>query len=897
MKRNIIVLFSLFVFLCLAVNTAKAIVIGIDLGSQTFKVAVIGPNKFETVLNDQSGRKTISQVGWFKDERIFSSDAFNTWARNPKQIYNLVQPFLGTEYQEGMVEKVGNGFLGFKVSNDTERNTFAIQYNDEVNYSPEELTAMLLKRIKDMATAYIGSSVKDCVITIPPFLNQQQRQALLDAADLAGLNVLSLIQDVNAAALSYAVDRTFNDKNQTVVFYDMGSKYTRVSLVEFESHDEPIKGTKKNKTVSSVTVKAIDWDENLGGYDFDMVIVNYLKSLIKKQIPSANIDDVKLTIKLLKEASKMKENLSVNQQAHIFIGSLVDDIDFSASITKKEFEELSKPLVKRAIEPLKRLIERSGISLKSIDYFEVIGGAIRIPSVQQELKEYLKRDTLDKHLNGDESMSSGAAFYAASLTHYFRVKEIKFKDILPYQIDAEINYQSVNTNEGIENTEDADNNEDTATTTQSKDKKIQLFKANSKMGIKKTVSFTTENGFSLTLNNPTINKGIAVYTIDSLPTPGEKYNFTGKPKVHCGFRLTSSGIVVLEKAEAEITVSLIKQQPKPTKETKETKEKSSDDAASEEKPTEEPVIEVEPVIEYYQKTIRVPLSYTVKNLGVQPISSDLQKTMKTRLDGLDTGDRILRELRQERNNLESFIYETRDKVESNDEYISCSTKEERDELLAELEISSSWLSDAQDADNPNTEEYKQQLAAIKKKADKIINRVKERNLIPTAFDELEALIKKVTVMYNDVSKDLNITEEEHKETLQKIETISKWVKEKRGEFKAADLTKNLPFSSFEIKFKLYDLEKSMKEVLKKKKKPVKPTTTKKDKKKPAKKETEEEQSETTEQQKNQDGASEDNRNEQFKEQNEQNEQNEQQFEDGASEENEDKKESKIHDEL
>ncbi|KAM9997399.1 hypothetical protein ACTFIZ_010901 [Dictyostelium cf. discoideum] len=865
MVKNIKIFLSLFfvVVLGLLATTANSMVIGIDLGSQTFKVSLIKPGAFETVLNEQSGRKTISSVGWFKDERLFSSDSFSVWARNPKQNYNLIQAFLGIKYKEGLVEEISNGLpLGFKVKNDTVRNTVSIVYDDEINYSPEELTGMLLRRVKDMASSYAGSSIKDCAITIPPYFTQQQRQALLDAAQLAGLNVLSLIHDINAAALSFAMDRTFLEKNQSVIFYDMGARHTSVSLVEFESHNEQIKGVKKNKTVSSASVKGLEWDEKLGGFDFDMVIVNHLKTLLKKQIPSANVDDIKITIKLLKEVGKMKENLSVNQQAQIFIGSLVDDHDFQATVSKQQFEELSQSLIERSLLPLKRLIDSTGIKLKDIEFFEVVGGGVRIPFIQQALKDYLKRDTLDKHLNGDEAMSNGAAFYAASLTHYFKVKEIKLKDILLNSVDVEINNNIINSAATggetlLEETEDNEDNELNSSGNEQqptinqgglKDKKIQLFKVNSKLGIKKTVSFSSENGFSLFLNNPTINNPLATYTVSNVPTPGEKYNFTGKPKIHCSFRLTTSGIVVLEKAEAEITVSLIKPQPQnktttgsssssskknTTIETndggsEETKSNQQEDETTDggsEETKEEEIVVVEKVIEYIQKTIRVPLNFTIKYNGcAEPLSKELNQESNDRINKLDQIDRILRELRQERNNLESFIYETKDKLESNEEYLKCSTQQERDQLVEELDKTSVWLSDALDNDNTETDEYRKQLKDIKKKADKIVNRVSQYQLVPVALDELEDTVDKVKPMFEIASKDLNITAEELKETTDKIQSVSDWVQEKKSEFKLADYSKDLQTSSFDIKFKLYDLERTIKEILKKKKKPVKPSS-------------------------------------------------------------------------
>ncbi|KYR00890.1 heat shock protein 70 family member [Tieghemostelium lacteum] len=851
---------TILLLLIVTVQFINCNVIGIDFGSQTFKIGLIKPGAFETVLNEQSGRKTVNSVGWYQNERVFTSDAFNLWVRNPKQVYQLTEYLLGKEYQEGYLETVGYGSLGYTVTNDVERNTFSVDYDttEGIKYSPEELTGMIFKKIRDLASVYSGSSIKDCVIAVPPFFNQQQRQAILDAAQLGGLNVMSLVNNINAAAINYAMDRTFLDKNQTVIFYDMGYKSTKLSLVTFNSFNEVIKSTKKNKTATNVIVKNTEWDEHLGGLNFDMVIVNYLKELITKQKPAIDVNDVKLTIKLLKEASKMKETLSVNQQAHIFIGSLYEDWDFTASLTKQQFEELSKELLERSVEPLKRLIKDSGLNTQDIDLIELIGGSTRIPAFQQTLKQFMKRDVLDKHLNGDESISSGSSFFAASLTSYFKVKDIRLKDITAESFNIKLA-----SSEPVETTDHHEDPEDTlvgATGEHASDNQLLLFKKHNRLGFKKTMRFYTNENITLDLSSG--GKILSSYHLTGLPVPSEKLNFTGKPKVVCHFKLTSSGMVLLEKAEAEILVSavriksnyylsptyyyqLIKRminqffnfidtlkdntksilefKPKATETPKPVEEEpTGSQEAAEDKPVE---IEVEPEqfieTEVYTKQTSIPLDIQIVHHTVKPLSKEAMKISKSRLDNLDKIDENLKNLRKEKNSLESFIYETRDKLDS-EEIIQHSIQEERDQLYEDLSKASNWLEEAEYDTKLKAEDYKSQLTDIKKKSSKIFNRVEQRALIPVGLEELSHLIAKLRLTMPNMTKDLNITEEDLEDAQERFETISKWVETKKQDFQVAELTKDLPFTSTDIRIKLMEMERLVKDLSSKRKKKVTP---------------------------------------------------------------------------
>ncbi|GAM25962.1 hypothetical protein SAMD00019534_091370, partial [Acytostelium subglobosum LB1] len=860
MKMNIsrTVLITGLLLLSYVVCYSSAIVIGIDVGAQSFKIGMVRPGAFEIVLNEQSQRKTPSQVGWFRDERVFGSDAANLWVRNPQQVYSMFDSLLGSTYQEDIVQQIGLGSLGYQVTNDTDRNTYRVTYDDESYYSPEELMAMILRKVRELANAYTQSTnIKDCVIAVPPWFTQQQRQAILDAAHLGGLNVLSLINNINAASLNFAMDRTF-DKNQTAIFYDMGARSTKLSLVHYNVFNET--KNKKNRTITNNIVKSIEWDETLGGLDFDMAIVNHFKQILLKQDPKIDTNDKKLTIKLLREATKVKETLSANQQAQAFIGSLVGDLDFSATLSRKEFQELSASLLERAVVPLKRLLEANGLTSNDIDFFELIGGSTRIPAVQDTLKAFLKRSTLDKHLNGDEAIANGAAFYAAGLTHYFRVKDIRLKDITPYTIDVKLvrsNQQEAS--QPILENEDNDNATPSAGDDQTGEEQSanavsasasSFFRKNNRINIKKTLSFFSNQSFTLNVTYVDHTPAnIAVYTVSGVPVPSAALNFTGKPKIHCSIRLNTNGMVVLEKAEAEITVYALKTKAIPSNSTANaTATVDATNNATNANTTDTPTTQY--TTELVSRVQRIPLNVTVQYQVVQPMSKEQLAAANTRINTLDGKDKALRDLRHEKNNLESFLYDTRDKLES-EEYVECSTSEERASIVEELDIVSAWLSDAEDNGEDDIAHYQNKLKHLKTKTSKIVHRVTQKAEIPSKLEELENLLAKIKPTLANISVDFNITVEELKNATDKLEAIALWAKDRHAEYQVANFTKDLPFSTIEVQFKLFDLERLLKDLLKKKKrvttpKPTKkPTTSSKDNKTAGEDETANNKDETT----------------------------------------------------
>jgi len=286
--------------------------------------------------------------------------------------------------------------------------------------------------------------VLNAVITVPPFFDQTERQAVLDAAEIAGLRVLSLLNVDTAAALNFGMAKKFETK-QRHIFYDIGSGSTKISLVSFGAYQvkEKIKSSSKTKVVNATIfeVEAVAFDRDLSGREFDFRLQQELANRFQKQkgVTSNVRNNPKAMAKLLKEAQRVKKILSANQDTIARIENVMDDVDLYQPITRTEFEALCQDLFERIEIPLKQLMSQTEIQMADIDSVTLMGGATRIPKVQAQLKEFVGKE-LGQNLNTDEAAVFGAAFRAAGLSKLFKVKDIRIKDISPYPVN--LLYQS-----------------------------------------------------------------------------------------------------------------------------------------------------------------------------------------------------------------------------------------------------------------------------------------------------------------------------------------------------------------------------------------------------------------------------------------------------------------------
>jgi len=431
---------------------------------------------------------------------------------------------------------------------------------DGVEFSPEELVAMVLTHAVDISVAYAaehGTQIappQDCVLTVPSYSTQHERRALLDAAALADLNVLTLIDENTAAALHYAMDKKFEEE-QLLLFYNMGASAVQVSLIRFFQYDQPQKyGKPKPTTALEVLSKA--WDSTLGGQSFDHVLVEFLADQFNvawQKTGRGTGKDVRSfprpMTKLRLQANKVKHVLSANTEIPVYMDAVHDDVSLSTHVSRGQFEEMAKDLLKRAVEPIHRVLKIANKTLEDLTGIELIGGGMRIPFVQTEIaKSVGEKIELGLHINADESMALGAAFAGANISTAFRVRPVGLTDVNPFPMSV-----------SLRNLPGSDKGKDDEEWT----KNAQIFKSFGKMGVKKTIAFTHDRDVHCALDYvveepdavpPGTNPAIERYDITGIAEFAEEMEKKelGKPKVSLQFELAASGITTLIKAEASV---------------------------------------------------------------------------------------------------------------------------------------------------------------------------------------------------------------------------------------------------------------------------------------------------------------------------------------------------------
>ena len=309
---------------------------------------------------------------------------------------------------------------------------------------------MVLTHAKDITAEFGAGNTRDCVLTVPSFFTQHERRALLDASALADLNVLALIDENTAAALHFGIDR-IDAEPQIVVFYNMGASALQVSVVRYFSYEKKdSKFSSKGKQVGAFEVLSKAWDSTLGGSAFDSRLVDHMadgfNEAWNKKRGDGETKDVRVNAramaKLRVQATKIKQVLSANNDMPVYIDALYDDTPYSAHINRAKFEEIIHDLLLRAGRPIKDALDTAGLTLEDVNMIELIGGGMRVPRVQEEIKKVLGGDkglTLGMHINSDESMALGAAFHGANVSTAFRVRHVGMADVNPFPISITLN--------------------------------------------------------------------------------------------------------------------------------------------------------------------------------------------------------------------------------------------------------------------------------------------------------------------------------------------------------------------------------------------------------------------------------------------------------------------------
>ncbi|CCF50554.1 hypothetical protein NDA11_001484 [Ustilago hordei] len=398
--------------------------IGIDLGTTYSCVAVWQNDRVEVIANDQGNRTTPSYVAFTDSERLIGDAAKNQVAMNPHNTVFDAKRLIGRKFDDAEVQSDMKHWP-FEVVNTGGKPQIRIEYKGEKKvFTPEEVSSMVLLKMRETAEAYLGGTVKDAVVTVPAYFNDSQRQATKDAGIISGLNVMRIINEPTAAAIAYGLDKkTEGEKN--VLIFDLGGGTFDVSLLTIEE--------------GIFEVKATAGDTHLGGEDFDNRLVNHFVQEFKRKNKKDLTTNARALRRLRTACERAKRTLSSAAQTTIEIDSLFEGIDFYTSITRARFEELCGDLFSHTIEPVEKVLRDSKIDKGSVHEIVLVGGSTRIPKVQKLLTDFFNGRELNKSINPDEAVAYGAAVQAAILSGDTseKTQDLLLLDVAPLSMGIE----------------------------------------------------------------------------------------------------------------------------------------------------------------------------------------------------------------------------------------------------------------------------------------------------------------------------------------------------------------------------------------------------------------------------------------------------------------------------
>ncbi|THY60133.1 actin-like ATPase domain-containing protein [Aureobasidium pullulans] len=782
--------FFLFAVLFIAfASTASAAsaVLGIDLGGAYIKAAIVKPGvPLDIVPTKDSKRKEAAVVG-FKPvsgsalefgsypERLYGGDALALGGRFPGDVFTNLKTLLGLvpgDHTDSMIKNYHARHPAIKSKFDQEKGTVSFEPSafgsSEGPWTLDELLAMELKNIRTNAEAMSkGSSVTDAVITVPVHWTADERRAIERAADLAGINVMSLISDGLAVGIDYAVKRTFpsvtkGEKAEYHLIFDMGAGSTTATLLRFSSKDVKDIG-RFNKTIQEVAVMGAGWDKTLGGDELNALIVDYLVDafVAKPQAVKAGItaEEVKghgrTASKIWREAERARMVLSANSDVRSSFEGLYKDIDFATKLTRAEFEKMAASHADRISAPVQQALDAAKLSFKDLDSVILHGGAIRTPFVQKKLESMTGKSTeVRSNVNSDESAAFGAAFKAAGLSPSFRVKEIR-------DIEAAVYPAGISYSDG-------------------KARQQKLFVATSQAGLAKEVTVKNLDDFAFTLFQTVDGADRQVTEVKTQNLTASVEALTtkfgcSKDDISTKLKLRISPIdsipeIVSASVSCEVEGGKAggigdsvkglfgfgskKGEQEPLKEGEEAEAETSSSSSSSSSSTANAKASGSAAAEADIKKKRteiIPVKVTTVPKGLAQPAPEEIKAMKDRLAAFDRSDisRIQRE--EALNVLEAYTYRTRDLLENTD-FVGASTEAIRSQLSSLLSSTSDWLYG--EGSSAKAEAFKSKLADLKAIVDPVQKRREEASARPEILKSLQSSLDQTRSMVDAIGKQI-----------------------------------------------------------------------------------------------------------------------------------------------
>lgn len=786
-------------------SAAGSGVIGLDVGTEYFKAALVKPGvPLEIVLSKDSKRKEPAAIA-FKPtresdapfpERFYGSSALALAARYPDDVYMNLKTLLGLPFADGndeIVKEYWSRYPALKVEHAPGgRGSVAMRTNRlgeaerKDAFLIEEILAMQLKEVKSNADllAGKGSDVRDVVITYPAYYTAEEKKSLTLAVELAGLKLETLISDGLAVGLNYATSRQFpsvsdGEKPEYHVVFDMGAGSTTASVLRFQSRQVKDVG-KHNKTVQEINVMGAGWDKTLGGDALNDLIVNdMVENLVqeKKLKDKVTVDQVKAhgktMARLWKDAEKIRQVLSANGDSGASFEGLYDEeVNFKYKITRAHFEKLAAGHAARIDAPLDQALESANLKLSDIDSIVLHGGATRTPFVQKQLEKFAgSSKKIRTNVNADEAAVFGAAFKGAALSPSFRVKEIRASDAASYPVVLQWNSDGKERNQKLFTATSQVGPEKQVTVKNLDDFDFSFYQQVGQNGDNLPVlSVQTQNltasvaklkdSFGCSAANITAKFNIRLSPINGLPevTSGnvsceveaEKKGIVDDVKGFFGLGSKKGDQEPLGEDEANESITL-----EPEVESSMT---SANDASS----TTATTAKDSGKVTTQTKLEIIPIALKSTSLGTQAPSGAELDRIRGRLSAFDASDRerILRE--EALNELESFIYRSRDLVDS-EEFAKAIKADQLATLQDLVSKSSDWL--YEESDNAKTADFLAKLKDLKSIVNPALKRMTEFADRPARVQLLQEMIQNAESMKQLIDGQIQSDEETYSSSL------------------------------------------------------------------------------------------------------------------------------------
>lgn len=700
-------------------------VVGIDLGTLHSKIGVARRKGIDIITNEVSNRATPSLVAFGPKQRALGEAAKTGEISNFRNTVGGLKRLVGRTVQDVEVQEFESKFtyaklidvggtVGVEVTFQGEKHTF----------TSTQVLAMYLAKLRDIAAAELKNTVSDVVIAVPGWFTDIQRRAVLDAAAIANLNPLRLMNDTTAVAFGYGITKSDlpddPDNARHVIFVDMGHSSLSVSVAAFSK--------------GQLTIKATAYDHHLGGRDIDYALVRHFAEEFKTKYKIDVLSNPKASFRLQASAEKLKKILSANSEAPLSVESIMNDIDASSKLGREEYEALISGVLDRIPGPLQQALQESGLTLDQVDAIELIGGSTRIPAVRAKIQSVFPGKTLSTTLNQDEACARGATFTCATLSPVFRVKDFQYHDAAFYPVKVQ---WEPTPGDGEEETE------------------LVVFPKRNNVPSTKVLTFYRKDVFDLQAFYAdfealpgSINPWIAKLTVKGVQ-PTETGDFaTVKVKT----RINSNGVLSFEDAYTETVEEREEPAQAPV-------EGADGEAAA------------APKKKKYTKKHPLPI---VAGYGGTLDSSILEKYREAELQ-MHENDKLVQDTEDRKNALEEYIYDVRGKLD--ERYASFVQPAEKEKLLVELQKEEDWLY-SEDGEDALKSAYVSRLDALKTLGDPVVARWREHEERPKAAARLRESINHY--MGEGTSADekyAHIDEKDRQSVVEKAVTIQKWLED------------------------------------------------------------------------------------------------------------------------